>query len=70
MNLIVTSLTLVEGHTGPDVLLLDTALPSAVWPYKGTQTIKMSLAKGTGRRYAREHFPGVALNIVESIQEV
>lgn len=61
----IVSITLVVGGGYSDVVILDTNLPSGVWPFTGTQTIRMDLAAGTGEEYIKTHFGSVPLKIIK-----
>ncbi len=55
----ITSITVIEQKSGPDVLVFDTDLPPATHPFDSSPYIKMNVASLTGKRYVAENFPEV-----------
>jgi hypothetical protein len=54
----VTHITIKHGN-GPDILVLDTALPPTCFPWVETASLTLMVAAGTGEAYCAEHLPGV-----------
>jgi hypothetical protein len=65
----ITKVQVVTEWAGCDYIYLETDLPSAVWPYEGTQTAKLTAAAGTGVDYARANFPGIPKEILDLRQD-
>lgn len=57
-ELFVSKVYIMEGMTGPDVLLLDIDLPNGCYPYNGNATTKLEVGGGLGWEYANRHFRG------------
>lgn len=63
--LMITRATIVRQDHGPDNIFLETTLPTAVWPFSGTETVRLDAARGTAEQYLRDHFPGLVFDLVE-----
>jgi Tat protein secretion system quality control protein TatD with DNase activity len=46
----------IVRNSGADLLLIETDLPYAVWPFKGRQYMEMSVAQGMGEQYVLDNF--------------
>lgn len=62
--LTITSITIIKNG-GADLVLLQTTLPSAVWPYEGSQSLSFQCAHGSGETYCAWHFPGIPVSTVD-----
>lgn len=61
----VRKLILVCQRHGPDTLILETDLPSGIWPFHGTQNLRTEIARGTAVQWVEENFPETEFEIVE-----
>jgi len=43
---------------------LNTNLPCGTFPFHGEATIRLDIAKGTGKKYCETNFPGVPINMI------
>jgi len=59
----IESMTIVRGN-GPDVVILNTDIPSGIYPFTGTQSVRMDLAAGTAEDFIDKHFPNVPYTVV------
>ncbi len=63
MNIEVTNICIVATG-GTDAVLIDTTLPQGVWPFNGTATVKLDVARNQGEEYVKKNFPGVPYRVV------
>lgn len=61
---LITKITVLTGRSATDVVRIETTLPLAVWPYKGTQSLSMDVAGGHGEEYVHEHFKGIEPEVI------
>ena len=59
----ITSIEIIQQSSSMDVVYLHTDLPNPVWPYKGTNTLRLDCAQGAGTDYAATYFPGIAVKV-------
>ena len=50
--------------SGTDTVFLEVDLPSGVWPYEGTTSVKLDVARGRAESYMDEHLPHVPYVVV------
>lgn len=62
---LITKITILIGRSATDVVRIDTTLPLAVWPYRGTQTLSMEVAGGHGIEYVRQHFKDIEPEVIQ-----
>lgn len=62
----IKQITIIEAEYGGDDVFLHTNLAPSIWPFEQSPTLKLACAKGTGRKYASDNFPGVPVVIVEA----
>jgi hypothetical protein len=55
----ITKIVTVRMTHGGDTTYLHTDLPKGIWPYEGTATLTLDLARGSAEKYAAVNFPGV-----------
>lgn len=65
MKLKIIDIVILRGQYGPDKLLFQTEIPSAQWPFKGTQDLYTDVATGQGEMFCKENFPGVPFKVKE-----
>jgi hypothetical protein len=56
ITLEIVDVTVVEGSSGPDTIIMTVNLPAATFPFERPATMKMTAAVGTGAEYVKEHF--------------
>lgn len=61
----VKEITLLETST-TDKLFLHTELPSACYPFDGSETLRLDAAHGTGRDYCVKNFLGVPVRVIKT----
>jgi hypothetical protein len=59
----IREITVLETST-TDKLFLHTELPTACYPFKGSESLRLDAAQGTGKAYCEKHFPGVPVRFV------
>lgn len=59
----VQKIQIIEGN-GADDIFLETDLPNGMYPFGGRATLKMSVAKGTGKDYVGQNFEDVPVEII------
>jgi hypothetical protein len=61
----IVKILLMSGGQGCDTVLLHTKLPPSVYPWTENPSLKFEVAKGKGRDYARDNFPGIELEEIK-----
>jgi hypothetical protein len=61
--MIIKSVRVVCRRYSPDVVILETDLPVATFPYSGTVDLSIPVSSGQGERYALQHFPDLEIRI-------
>ena len=65
MNLQITKIVCVRIKAGGDHVYLHTTLPQGVWPFEGTASLHLDLARGTSKEYCATNFPNVPYSEIE-----
>jgi hypothetical protein len=61
MNIV--KITAIEK--GSIVLIMETDLPSNIWPFEGNQLVKMEIASSNWKTYVETYFPGIPLTLIK-----
>lgn len=64
MNIEILRVLVLVRKYGPDLVSLETRLPSGAYPFTGFAWADITVASETGEAYAKEHFPGIELEII------
>jgi hypothetical protein len=61
----ITKIVTVRMTHGGDTTYLHTDLPDGIWPYEGTATLSLFLARGFAEQYVDANFPGIPHEVIE-----
>lgn len=61
----VLEITMILGR-GTDKIFLHTDLPSATYPFKGSESLRLDITQGDGEKYCAKNFPGVPVREIRT----
>ena len=65
VSIVVSRITLITGHGGADLAMLEVSLPNGCYPFEGRAKVDLRLAGGTGEIYCKEHFANVPTEVIK-----
>lgn len=61
---LVTKITILRVQYGSDRICLHLDIPTATWPYEGTETATIHCASGYAEDYISVYFPGIPYEVI------
>lgn len=65
-NLVITKAVVVLSREHADYISLHTTLPDPVFPFANEMCVSFTAAKGRGKAFIEEHFPGLPVEVIDT----